>query len=274
MLEFQLFRVKVFTPKNKGLFDEILTPPEYLKRAILLKPSAEIRKNIFWHIGNISKIGESGLYFRIGRITKSKMEIFHDGNFIDQEFEFAPYTHVILYIPFEIIAIAKKSKLSPKPIGIANNFVKLLNKLQFTGINRLKFEVSEINDPTKFIEYLQSSINITKFWVSFKRPNAFDINDFFGPLQDFLSEADGEKGKVIMEGEDLNTDPLEEIARSAGATGDDASARIKIKEGEKYQIKNLRKNPVNFQYEAIIDENDKLKLLSIIKDLYTKIRGK
>ena len=274
MLEFQLFRVKVFTPKIKQLFEEILTPPEYLKKAVLLKPSAELRKNIFWHIGNISKIEESGLYFRIGRITKSKMEIFHNGNFIDQEFEFAPYTHVILLIPFEIIAIAKKSKLSSKPIGIANNLVKLLNGLQFSGINKLKFEISEINDPTHFIEYLQSSLNITKFWVSFKKPNAFDKDDFFKQLQDALSEADGEKGKVTIEGEALNTHPLEELARSAAATGDDASAWMRSTEDEKYHRKSLRKNPVIFQYEAILDETDKLKLLIRIKDLYTKIRGK
>jgi hypothetical protein len=67
---------------------------------------------------------------------------------------------------------------------------------------------------------------------------------------------------------------LEELARSAAATGDDASAWMRSTEDEKYHRKSLRKNPVIFQYEAILDETDKLKLLIRIKDLYTKIRGK
>jgi hypothetical protein len=272
MLDFQLFRIKVYLPKMKSLFYEDLTPSQFLKEVILLKPSAELRKNFFWHIGNVSPIGNSGLYFRIGKTTKVKMEIFQNGNFLDEEFENAPYTHVILDYNIEVAAIAKKTKLSNKPIGIANQLVKLLNETEFAAINQIKFDISDIIDPSDFIYYLQTSTNITKFWVTFTRPNAFDKADFYKPLQEALREVNGEKGKAILQGDSLDSEPLKELARSAAATGDDAGAVLQRHEGEKYEQKYLRKNAATFQYEDIVEKEDKAVLLKIIRNKYNDIR--
>lgn len=273
MLDFQLFRIKVYLPKMKSLFYKDLTPSEFLKETILLKPSAELRKDFIWHIGNVSPVEQSGLYFRIGKTTKVKMEIFQDGNFADQEFENAPYTHVILDYNIEVAAIAKKTKLSNKPVGIANQLIRLLNGTEFAALNQIKFDISDISDPSDFIYYLQTSINITKFWVTFTRPNAFDINpDFIKPLQCALKEVNGQKGKAILQGESLDSHPLEEIARSAAATGDDAAALLQSNEGEKYEQKFLRKNAATFQYQDIVEKEDKIKILKIVRKKYNDIR--
>lgn len=272
MLDFQLFRIKVYLPKMKPFFSDNLTSSGFLKEAILKKPSAELRKDFIWHIGNVSPVENSGLYFRIGKTTKVKMEIFQNGNFVDEEFENAPYTHVVLDYNIEVAAIAKKTKLSNYPIGIAKQLVKLLNGTEFAAKNYIKFDISEINDPSDFIHYLQTSINITKFWVTFTRPNAFDINDFIKPLQGALNEVNGQKGKAILQGENLDSQPLEEIARSAAATGDDAAALLQRHEGEAYEQKYLRKNAATFQYGDIVEKEDKVGVLEIIRKKYSDIR--
>lgn len=272
MLDFQLFRIKVYLPRQRRLLSNCFKPSECLKEVILLKPSAELRKDFIWHIGNVSLIEGSGLYFRIGRTTKYKMEVFENGNFIDQEFEGAPYTHVILDYELEVAAIAKKTKLSGTTTGIANQLAKLLNSTEFSALNGIKFDISEINDPTDFIAYLQTSFRITKYWVTFTRPNTFDIDDFFKPLQGALDEANGEKGKAIFEGDNLNSHPLEELSRSAAATGNDAAAWLQRQEGEQYEKKYLRKNSATFQHEDIVEEEDKRVLLERIVKKYINIR--
>jgi len=127
MLNFQLFRIKVYPSKQKDLFIKSKTPSEILKETILTLPEAELRKGTIWHIGNITTIDNNGLYFRIGKTTKSKIEIYQKGNFADEEFETAPYTHVILDVPLELCAIAQKTKLAPKTSGIAKRLNRLLN---------------------------------------------------------------------------------------------------------------------------------------------------
>ena len=117
MLEFQMFRIKVYPSPQSLLFEPPKTPPEIIEDVILSLPSVELRKGMIWHIGNISTLEEGGLYFRIGRTTKSTLEIYENGNFEEQEFETAPYTHMVLDIRLELCAIAKKSKLSPKTTG-------------------------------------------------------------------------------------------------------------------------------------------------------------
>lgn len=87
MPEFQVFRLKVYPSKQISLFEKGKKPADTLKDVIESLPSAELRKGMIWHIGNVKKLDDAGLYFRIGRTTTSTIEIYQDGNFLDQEFK-------------------------------------------------------------------------------------------------------------------------------------------------------------------------------------------
>jgi len=274
MLEFQLFRMKVYPSKQLSLIEPPKTPPEILKDVILSLPSAELRKDMIWHIGNVSTLEEGGLYFRIGRTTKSTLEIYKDGNFDEQEFETAPYTHVILDIWLEVCAIARKPKLSPKTTGIANQFVRLLNESKRTRQIEASFDIDEINDPTDFIDHLRQAFSVSKFWVTFSRPNAFDVNeDFVKPTRKLLEDSNGEKGKTELEGDNLNTESLEDIARSAASTGDDASAWLQTSETSQKARKRLKGNPIIVMQEDVSDPAHRMKILHLIREKYKRVRG-
>jgi hypothetical protein len=269
MLEFQLFRLKVFPSKQLHLFKERDTPSEILKEAISKLPSKEMRPGIIWHIGNLSAIGDSGLYFRIGKTSRKKMEFFKDGYFLDQEIEGAIYTHVVLDFILEVAAIAKKTQLSLKTAGIARYLIKLLN-----GSDDIKYEIAEINDPKTFITLLKTSLFIKEFWITFSKPNIFDVNkDFEKPMQKLLEESGGEKGKTILKGDELNPESLEDLARSAAAAGNDAAALLQIGEGEKKVRKSLKGNLVTFVCEDITEYEQKTEVLSTINKIYHRIRG-
>lgn len=273
MIDFQLFRLMVYPSKQINMFEEEKSPSEILKDTIFTLPSAELRKGIIWHIGNISSIKDDGLYFRVGRTSKSTIAVYQDGNFADEEFETAPYTHVILDIPLEICAIARNTKLSPKTAGIANQFIRLLNGSAHARHVHANFEIGEVNDPEDFITHLRGAFAISRFWITFSRPNAFDVNeDFYKPMEKLLKESDGKKGKTELAGSNLKPDSLEDLARTAASTGNDAAAWL-IPEKEHAKVKkSLKGNPIIVSQDNIADDEQRETLLQRIRNLYQKIR--
>lgn len=276
MLEFQLFRIKIYPSIQGRLFDKERTRSEILRESILSLPSSELRAGLIWHIGNVTTLDQKGLYFRVGRTSKSTIGIYseEEGNFLDQEFEAAPYTHALVDVDLELCAVAKKTILSPTTFGIARQLIRLLEDSPIARDLQVSFEIDELKDPEDFISHLREAYSISKFWVRFSRPNAFDANeDFVKPFQKMLKESNGEKGKAELQGSDLKPETLEAVARSAAATGDDAGALIRSSERARRVKKQLKGNPVNVSQDDIADDNQRRNLLQRIRDLYRQIRG-
>jgi len=274
MLEFQLFRMKVHPSKQIDMFEEGKTASEILKDIIISHPESELWKGTIWHIGNILSIDEYAYYLRVGRTTKSTIEIYEGGNFLDQEFETAPYTHVILDLNMEICAIAKKTKLSPKTVGIARQLCRLLNKSDRAQILQAEIEIDEINDPYNFITYLFKAYNILKFSMTVSRPNQLEEKyDFIKTHQLLLKDTNADSGKTEIKGENLNPDRLEELTRSVASFGDNASALMVLEEGDKAVRKQLIGNPVVISQDDIIENEQRKSLLHRLRKIYNKIRG-
>ncbi len=275
MLKFQLFRIKVY-PSGQGLlFDKTKKPHQIILEAIQSLPETGPEKRIGWHLGNISKIDENGLYFRIGRTTKARREVYEDGNFLDKEAEEAPYTHVVLDIPMEVCAIAKKTKLSLSTKGIANQLIRLFASSETAKYYGVEFEIDWLKDPEDLITHIQQAYAISRFSMTFSRPNPFDAEeDIIRPFSEFIKEAKAEKGKAQVEGENLKPQILEDITRSAAATGNDASARLQIDETQKPTIIHLHDNPVFIQHDDVSDNEQKRTLLNKVRIVYEKVRGK
>lgn len=273
MLEFQLFRIKVY-PGAGDLFEKARTPQEALHEVVKSLPAAELRKGQRWHIGNLSSIGDKGLYFRLGRTSKERLEVFKDGIFADQDFETAPYTHAIMHIDLEVIAIARKNRLGPTTKAIAHQLEKLLNNSESNRLIKARFEIGEILDPEDFISHLTSAYSIKRFWFKFSCPNPWDAErDFVQPMQSFLKESQGDEGKTTIEGGNLQPGTLEAIARSAAATGDDAGAVLQLEQGQPTVKKALHGSPASVKQDDVDDEPKKNQLLNAVIGLYHRIRG-
>jgi hypothetical protein len=234
------------------------------------RPTKELRSGI----GNVENIDESGIYFRFGKTTKATIETFKDGIFIDQEFETSPYTHILLDLDLEVMAIAKKAKLAPKIAGIASRLSRLLVMSPNLVGQGADIEIAELQDPEDFLEHLRQAYQISKFSIGFSRPNPFDVNrDFVKPLQKCLADSDGEKGKVDLKGESLKAEILEELARSAAATGDDASARLKIDQQARPVIRHLKGKAVMVSEQNVDLLEQKRGILQHVREMYRRLRG-
>jgi hypothetical protein len=277
VLKFQLFRIKVYPRTQQLLFEEERSRSEVLRETVASLPTAEFRSGLTWHVGNLTEIDANGVYFRLGRTSTATIEIFDSQRaaFIDQEFEAAPYTHVILDYDLEVCAIANKPRLSPTIKGIARRFARLLNNSPRARELGGTFEIDDIKDPNDFIIQLKEAYSVSKFSVRFSRPNPFDAQEHFvRPFQRMIEESDGEQGKAEIKGKDLNPNALEAVARSAAATGDDASAWLEPTEGARKIKKQLRGNTVTFSERDIADQDQRRSVLDRMRDLYHKIRGK
>ena len=70
MINFHLFRVKVYPSNQLDLFEKERSPSEILKRTIFSIPSVELRKGKIWQIGNVTPINNSGVYFRLESVRQ------------------------------------------------------------------------------------------------------------------------------------------------------------------------------------------------------------
>ncbi len=276
-IAFYLYRLKIERSKEPGLFDDTTSSPsEIIRAAIEEKPSKEIRKGNIWHIGNIELLSDTGLFFAFGRVTKSIVEKFDEkeGNFREEDDEQAPYTYVIVDLKYQVCAVAHKSKIAPKVLQIANNLAKLLNETKKAQDSNLNFVMAEIPDPSEFLEYIRTAYSIKKFDISFSPPNPWDSDkDFHEPMEKLLGATSGSKGKTSIEGENLEKEPIEELASSAASTGNTASARIQLKEGEGIVTKRIGKNPTVLSTGDIATIEEKNTLLGKIVELYQAVRN-
>ncbi len=273
MTKFHLFRIRILPLKQMALFERKGSPSQILRETILSFPSFEFRKGKVWQIGNVTAVDEHGIYFRVGRTSKSTLEIYRDGNFVDQQFDAAPYTHVLLDMQLELCAIARKTKLSPKPKGIAAQLSRVLSQSTKAKEYGARFEIVEINDPHDFVTHIRSAYTIFRFWITFSLPNIFDTDDFIKPMERLLKETSGESGKTELRGDGLNPENLEALTRSAASTGDDAGALLQPERDQKKVRKVLRGNPVTITQEELSNLDQMMSLLKQMRELYEQIRG-
>ena len=156
---------------------------------------------------------------------------------------------------------------------MANQLRKLLQESEVAQRYGATFEVGTVNDPEDFLAHLRNAYSISKFWLTFTKPNAIDANaDFIRPMEILLRDADGVKGKTEIEGEHLEPRTLEALARSAAATGDDAGASIQTDPQQGKVRVSLKGNAAVIAHEEPEDDDQKKGLLWKIRETYQLIR--
>lgn len=272
-IEYSLFRVKMVRPHQSSFLHDDLPPRDIFLRAVLEKPSGELRKGFEWHIGNVQQFSEYTGYFAAGRTTLSTIEKFNpeSGDFVEEELEESPYTHCVFDARIGFIGIAKKPNLSQTTKGIANRIEQLLSLAQIVRNNNILVEIRPIPDPDGFLSSLDSAFKVFSFSATFRGPNPFDADEHFQkPLSVYLSAADGQKGKTTISGEDLNRSVLREVTRSTAATGNEVSARIQKSRRQKPMTINLKGDPIKRKYDE--EEHTPELVLNDLTNQYSRVR--
>lgn len=234
-LEFSLFRAKFIKSKQLPFEFMDMSPKQIFESIIGEKPSYEFREGYQWHIGNVEKINDDSGYFAIGRTTSSILAKYDEEskNFIEEMYDDSPYTHVLFNTNLGLIAIARKNKLAPTTYGISRKIEKMFELTKIVKDSGVEVDIDIIRDPKDFLSKIRKSYAIKKYTASFGGPNPFDADDYFQkPMSIYLKEANGKKGKTIIEGDDLDHAVVEKVTVAIAATGNDASARIQQQKGK------------------------------------------
>lgn len=276
MLQFTLFRIKVLFGHQVNLFGEH-SPQEVLAASLLERPSQELRRGFTWHVGNLEELDDNSYYFALGRTTTSTLTLWHDerGEFEEVEFDDSPYTHAVVDIHLGVLALASKSRLSPKVEGIGRQLEKLLNATQAASIADAEIDISVIRDPAEFIEMLRTAYSIERFTFTFSRPNPFDAEELIvKPMSRYVLETDGAEGSATVKGEALDSDALEDVTRSAAATGNNATARLRSTEHAKPITRSLKANNTIFATTKEDADTNKISLLVRMRAAYRRVRDR
>jgi hypothetical protein len=276
MTMFHLFRLRVERPLQATIFHEPELPNmEIVRRSIEEQPTAQTRKGALWALGNLRRILDDVAYSgALGKVRQRKAEKYDEDHktFSQELFEEAPFTLVIFDVNLQICAIATKSDLG-NPAQLARTLATLLTSSATAQNRGVRIIASQIKDPREFLTHLRRAERITRFEVTFKRPNPIDVEqDFLKPMEKILAETGGENGKTTLSGDGLSSGPLEELSNSAAATGDNASAKLKLPEHDKFVTKSLNNNPATISTNESQTRDGLEQIAMRMRELYNIIR--
>jgi len=273
-IEFHLFRVKFIRPGQQSLMHDDRSASEIFRDSIGERPTMVFKENYKWHIGNIESFDLVSGSFALGRTTKTTLSKFDQGsgNFIEEIFEDSPYTYCVYDLSVGFVAIAKKSKLAPTVTGIARRLRMVLESSKSVGINEIKVVIDPISDPDGFILKLQTAHSIKKFTAHFTGPNPVDADALFQkPISVYCQAANGEKGKVEVEGESLNEETLVAVTHSTAASGNEVVAKIVERPNQRPKKIHLRGDAVKRVYS---EDNYSLRQVAAeMKTEYQRVRN-
>lgn len=273
MLDFQLFRIKVRRITG-NMFSTGDSNEALVRQVIESHPERSSGARFRWHVGNVEPLDANAYYFAFGRSTRSPFPVFDrlSHSFAEREFDSAPFTHVIIDAVLGVAAIARQTHLASKTEKIARQLELTFSQSQLAYDKYVTFDVEPISDPEQFIEQIRSAEAVLTFSVTFSRPNPFDAADFQVPMERYLEAADADEGRTTIAGHQLDREVVEEMSRSAAATGHRAFARL-IRPGTSKPVnRHLGGNIVHVSTGDQFRREDRTEVLQRIRDIYHRLR--
>jgi hypothetical protein len=270
--ELHLYRVKFIKPAQAKLFNPNTSPRDFFEEALKVRPSAGVRQNHVWHIGNVEYFDNDGGRFAIGRTTKTTIEKYDDqtGDFVEQMDDSGPYTYVYFDASLGLLGIAKKSKVAPKVASIARKLQLLFGKTELAWHSGIEVRVNIIPDPDDFLKKIHSAYSIKRFRAEFTGPNPVDADALFQkPLSFYCQELNAKSGEVTVSGDDLNDEAIAAVAKSTAATGNHASALIQPSRGSRLVSVAFKGNAIKVLVDA---EEHKDLVLQAVRGQYSGVR--
>lgn len=278
-LKFTLYRIQVFLPSQLPLYVEQKDPKDILRLAFSEKPTKH-GNSISWHVGNIFEIGNEALYFAIGKkLSKRDGNLDESGDFHSEVRDVAPYTHAVLDLKYQVVAIAHSPELAQSSNSVAAKLSSLLQGTESVSEQSGEVSIKVINDPTEFLSAINDAYAVIRFQVSYGYPNVWDVEkDFQKPFQLTARELGSDESSAVFSSKsDLERKPLEKLVRAAAAIGKKVKASIKKHMGQRAVSMSLNNNPAKISTEVPASSQDMrwaLHTINLVRTTYEEIRDR
>lgn len=251
-MEVVLFRARVVKSDQPSMWDAGRAPETTLRMALDELPSAQSRKRVWWHVGDITPIDDDSVYFRFGRTADREHPRFDKGHFYHDETEWSPYTEIFADTKIELFGIRHTSKLANRVSDLANRLAMTLSSSSACKEDSTYITLSLIRNPDSLISDIQRAYSISRFQYQVFRPNLDDLDeDFVKPAEKMIENLNGEEGNIDISSRnnDLHRDVTEGLVRQVAASGADCKAQLKFRRNGKTRLRRLKGRPteVNVQ---------------------------
>jgi len=252
MIWTHLLRIRCEPLEQTSLFSAPKPPSEVIVEAIQAAPTAHVGRGSEWHIARPELVDDDAIGFKMGRLTEVTVPHYDSfaQDFYEAEAERAPYTFGIFDTKTQSCGVIKRQGVSKNAHEIASKLEKLLNSSAAPEKAGFRIVVDAINDPEDFIHALDTADAVTKFSFTASFPNVFDAQSQIQlPAEQFTKAVGGIQTTVEVKGDDLDKGILEDLARGAASTGEQAAATVR-QHGKKSKRIRLRGSPVQEAIEV------------------------
>jgi hypothetical protein len=275
MITFELYRIRVLAEKSQNgqtnlLFDYEKQRPEILREIVQNCEKATLE---LWKIVDIENFSDENISLRIGRESTKKQEKFIDGHFQKIDDDVAYSTIVLFDIPLELCAIAHNAELTPDTSTTANKLIRILNSTKQTINSAAELEITEVPDVSLLVDYMQEAKAIKELTLTFSRPNFFDEDKMiYEPTQAALNEMNGQAGRIIFEGDELDSNKCIATTKKAAQLGEKAIAKMQFSGSDRLETMTLDKGPTKVCLSSEPNsKSEKLKAIEKIKIRFNEV---
>jgi len=276
MFYIHVLRIKCESLAQADFFGVTRDPVDIITRSFEAKPTADVGRGSEWHIGNVEPVEQSAIGFAMGRTQAVKSPQFDSvsHNFLEEEAMRAPFTIGVFDKDTQTCGIIRKTGVSQSSSEIAGKLQTLLNAVSIARDSNSHIVVDPIPDPIGFVDAIRDSEAVTRFSFTVTRPNPHDVDRLIQrPAEEFTEAADGQRTRVEVEGESLNKDLIEDVAKAVAAVGETAAANIRPQGGGRIKRIFLSGNPVVEAVEANVSNTVFGAILTRAREAYSRIRG-
>ncbi|WP_147414278.1 hypothetical protein [Sphingomonas gilva] len=251
-------------------------PIEIITKSIEAKPTANVGRGSEWHIGNIETVTPDGLAFAMGRTMAVKSPQFDSvsHNFLEEEAMRAPFTIGVFDQRHQTCGVIRKTGVSQSSTEIAAKLQTLLNAAPYARESNSTIVVDPIRDPMTFLEAIRHAQAVTRFSFTASRPNPPDVNRLIQrPAEEFTQAVGGERTRVEVEGDDLDREIIEEVAKAVAAVGETAAANVRPEGGGRTKRVHLSGNPVVEPVDVETSNSLLGAILGHTREAYDRVRN-
>lgn len=248
---FYLFRVTLHDKRQSDLYDKRTLRSDVLRQLLFSHPKAHGWGGKIWTVGNVEELPGASLYFRFGRASKRQLPVQDEkGDFLDADISIAPYSHCLIHLDLQILAMTYNGNLSQSIASQGKSLQTVLSSALRDFKNFDAIEVRQLPDPREFVKKIREAFSVSRFWIKVRRPNPFDVDShFIKPISRLNDAVGGNEVKVGMSGDDLDKEVIENIATNTALQGSDGAAYVRPEKDTRGEIVPIKKTMLKFSME-------------------------
>lgn len=187
-----------------------------------------------WYLGDLEEIGQRGRHFRIVLVRDDEATDFDEeaAVTIETEQRQVDYSDVVLDLETQVAGISFDRALGYKVETVASRLASLLSQSKAIDPELYRIRVNPVPDTRDFVARVRDADRVTTVTFWFGLPNLPQTESARRGLQSLAAEANGNGGRAVIQGPDLDRQAIADIAAESAQVSEDVSVRVEDADGE------------------------------------------